>query len=60
MSRRFQFVWWGWRRWRFGRSAWTGSLAEFYRYSVHFGPLEVRRWTDRARQMAAPSPEAGQ
>lgn len=56
-SARFQFVWWGWRRWwplvafKRLRLEETG-LAMIYRWSACLGPLEVRRWVperDKAR-----------
>lgn len=47
MSRRFQFVWWGWSwAWFIARppeGAWSG----IYSWRVCIGPLELRRWADR-------------
>ena len=51
-TRKYQLVlWWAawlrkpWRIWpRFTRI--SGSLAQFYRWSLTVGPFEVRRWSD--------------
>lgn len=46
MSKRFQFVWWGWRYamarpWFAYRDI---RWSRIYRYSLHIGPIEIRRW----------------
>jgi hypothetical protein len=45
VKNRLQFVWWGWRVWRFGPGFQPGSgLTKIYRWSFSIGPLEIRRW----------------
>lgn len=49
MSKRFQFVWWGfegfaWWRFPWGVRHFEGGLRSIYRYSLCLGPLEIRRW----------------
>lgn len=49
-SGRYQFVWWGWRNWRFGLAVFDESktdLAKIYRWSVNFGPVDLRKWARR-------------
>lgn len=46
-SSQYQFVWWGWRSWAFRAVIFDESktdLAKVYRWSVNFGPFEVRKW----------------
>jgi hypothetical protein len=38
--KRFQFVWWGWRSWRFH----AARCQLVYSWIVRVGPLEIRRW----------------
>lgn len=44
---RYQFVWWGWKRWHFGfvrLSPEATDLALIYRWLLHLGPFEIRKW----------------
>ena len=43
----YQFVWWGWRSWFWGKShaCEFGSMNAIYKWAYCFGPLEVRKWT---------------
>lgn len=38
---RWQFVWW-WTRWSIRAYGWPSTWP--YRWSLHLGPLEIRRW----------------
>ena len=44
-GRRFQWVWVWSRPFRFYARSYAGSWRLIYRWAVHLGPLEVRRWT---------------
>jgi len=58
--RHFQVIWWWceWRDWRpwFVVSRPTGNLRYIYRWSVSFGPLEIRRWEDKLKAPAPRTP----
>ncbi len=42
--RRYQVVWW-WPEWKGVRlHRWTDSWRMIYRWSLHLGFLEIRRW----------------
>ena len=50
LSKRYQFVWWGWKRWAFPwvYGPWpTGGSHRgcIYRWMFVCGPFEIRRWT---------------
>jgi hypothetical protein len=48
----FQFVWWGWRRWRplvaFERVSPDSPMAIVWRWQLFILPLEIRRWAPAA------------
>jgi hypothetical protein len=44
MSELYQFVWWGWCDMDFGFFRHTSSIGLVYDWSLHVGPLEIRRW----------------
>lgn len=44
-KRRYQFIWWGLGMWYPPKLIrYNGGLARIYRWSLLFGPIEVRRW----------------
>jgi hypothetical protein len=56
--RNLQFLWWGWRslfrmspRFAFQRA--VPPLDETYRWFLFLGPMEVRRWAEDWRDLAA-------
>jgi len=59
-ERRFQVIWW-WREWRDWRpwfEVWRpdpdSDWRYIYRWSMTFGPLEVRRWETDLKPGVAP------
>jgi hypothetical protein len=44
----FEFVWWGWRRWRplvaLERVSQDNPMSLVWRWQFFIGPLEIRRW----------------
>lgn len=53
MTRRLQFVWWGWRPCLIRFRRFTGALALLYAWELQIGPFDIRRWKHSPKEISA-------